>query len=445
MFSKLKKYFKDKNNSIHERAIPKSQLMKQITKHIKRVGNFGTATLIMVDIDGFRNLIEIHGEDICNKIFREVTSRLVELLPEHASISQVRLDGILIFIPDEGTQSRIEKLCKKMLENTRAPFRNEELENISITTSIGVCTYPQSGSSVKVLLENLDLATFVSKRNGGNKVTSYYATLSEDERDNMMYYEEIRTAIQKKEFILYYQPIVDLANQTLFGAEALMRWNHPTKGVLPPQDFIQLMEQTGDIHWVGQWGIERMIRFQQALQIKFPHQSLIFSLNLCLKQLLNENLAKELIEIGKRLNVKTSRIMLEITDFMVYEKMKVVEANITRLKAFGFKIAVDGFPLDQQSVLAIQKCPVDVIKLGRVFLKDITNNFSQEKLLTNLLDYCHKNKKIVICEGIETKELLNYVLDQKVNYGSGFYFARALDIPSFIQYIEEERWKEKLE
>ncbi|MDE7094904.1 MAG: bifunctional diguanylate cyclase/phosphodiesterase, partial [Anaeroplasmataceae bacterium] len=345
---------------------PKSQIIKQITKHIKRVGNFGTATLILVDIDDFRNLVETYGEEICNQVFSEVVARLVELLPENASLSQVRLDGVLIFIPDESTQSKVEKLCKKMLECIRAPFLNEELENINITASIGVCTYPHSGSVVKVLLDNLDLATFVSKRNGGNKVTSYYATLSDDERDNMMYYEEIRTAIQKKEFILYYQPIINFETKTIYGAEALMRWNHPTKGVLPPQDFIQLMEQTGDIHWVGEWGIERMIRFQQAMHTKFPELPLIFSLNLCLKQLLNANMARDLIEIAKKLNVKASRIMLEITDFMVYEKMKVVEANITRLKAYGFKIAVDGFPLTPQSVLAIQKCPVDVVKLGRV-------------------------------------------------------------------------------
>lgn len=445
MFFNFRGRFKDKNNSIHERAIPKSLLIKQLTKHIKRVGNFGTATLILVDIDEYRNLIEIHGEERCNKVLHEVFDRLADLLPQNASLSLLHLDVILIFIPDEGTQSRIEKICKKMLESVRAPFRDEDLENVNITASIGVCTYPQSGGDVKELLDNLDLATFVSKRNGGNKVTSYYATLSDDERDNMMYYEEIRTAIQKKEFILYYQPIIDFENKALYGAEALMRWNHPTKGVLPPQDFIQLMEQTGDIHWVGRWGIERMIRFQQAMSAKFPHLNLVFSLNLGLKQLLNENLAKDLIETAKRLSVKTSRIMLEITDFMVYEKMKIVEANITRLKAFGFRIAVDGFPLEPQSVLAIQKCPVDVIKLGRAFLKDITNNFSRAKLLVNLLDYCHKNKKIVVCEGIETKELLNYVIEQNVNYGSGFYFARALDIPSFIKFIEEERWKEKLD
>lgn len=443
MFSKLKKYFKDKNNTIHERAIPKVQIFKQIQKYIKRVGNFGTATLILIEIDAFHNLMELHGESMYFDMMKETAKRIVDLIPENASLSQIREDGILIFIPDEGVQSTIEKLCKKLLESIHTPFENESVKDIRITTSIGVCTYPQSGTVVKELIDNLDLASFVSKRSGGDKVTSYYATLSDDERDNKMYYEEIRTAIQRKEFVLYYHPILDLEHKTIFGAEALMRWNHPTKGVLPPQDFIQLMEQTGDIHWVGKWGIGQMISYQQELQQLFPNLKMIFSLNLSLKQLLNPNLARQLIEIAKKLCVHPERIMLEITDCMVYDKMKVVEANLTRLKAFGFLIAVDGFPLDQQSILAVQNAPIDVIKLGRAFLKDITNNFSQEKLLEPLREYCLKNKKKLVCEGIETKELLRYVMDQNVTLGSGFYFTRPLDAEALKRYIESSAWLQK--
>ena len=444
MLSKFKRYLKEKDNSIYDNTIPKNQMMKLINKHIRKVGNFGTATLALVDIDDFHTLLEMHSEAICLAVVRRITKRIAALLPEQTYISHTHLDGILIFIPNENMITKIEKLCKKILESVRTSFEEEELKDIHITASIGVCTYPQSGTTVKELMGNLDLATFVSKRSGGNKVTSYYASLSDNERDHMRYYEEIKTAIQRKEFILYYQPIIDFEKQELFGAEALMRWNHPTKGVLPPQDFIQLMEQTGDIHWVGEWGIDRMIKFQQAMLAKYPDLQLTFSLNLCLKQLLNPNLAKTLIDIAMQLNAKPSRIMLEITDFMVYEKMKVIEANITRLKAYGFRIAVDGFPLEPQSVLAIQKCPVDVIKLGRVFLKDITNNFSQQKLLVTLLDYCRKNKKMVICEGIETKELLKYVKNQNVSFGSGFYFARPLDIPSFHKYVENKEWIKQL-
>ena len=445
MFSRLKKYFKEKNNIIHERAVPKAQILKQIHRYIKKVGNFGTATLILIDIDAFHNLVELHGENLYLDMMKETAKRVVDLLPENASISQIREDGILIFIPNEGTQSKIEKLCKRLLESTHIPFENANIKDIHITTSIGVCTYPQSGSSVKSLIDNLDLASFVSKRSGGDKVTSYYATLSDDERDNKMYYEEIRTAIQRKEFVLYYHPILDLVNHTIYGAEALMRWNHPTKGILPPQDFIQLMEQTGDIHWVGEWGIDQMIRFQQEMQHLYPKLNLVISLNLSLKQILNQNLARRLIDIAKELSVRPERIMLEITDCMVYDKMKVVEANLTRLKAFGFLIAVDSFPLDQQSILAVQNAPIDVIKLGRSFLKDITNNFSQEKLLELLIDYCKKNKKRLVCEGIETKELLQYVLDQKVTLGSGFYFTRPLDAEALKKYIEGSSWQNQLD
>ena len=164
-----------------------------------------------------------------------------------------------------------------------------------------------------------------------------------------------------------------------------------------------------------------------------------------MKQLLNPNLARRLIDIAKELSVRPERIMLEITDCMVYDKMKVVEANLTRLKAFGFLIAVDSFPLDQQSILAVQNAPIDVIKLGRSFLKDITNNFSQEKLLELLIDYCKKNKKRLVCEGIETKELLQYVLDQKVTLGSGFYFTRPLDAEALKKYIEGSSWQNQLD
>lgn len=444
MFSKIKKYLKDRNDSISSRFIPNKQIFKLMQKHFKSVGNFGTATLILVDIDNFRNLKEVYGEEIGDKIITEVSKHLIALIPSEASISLLNTDGFLIFIPDEGLQSRVEKLCKKMLEAVKSSSNTEDLQHLSLSASIGVCTYPQSGSTVKELLEGVNLTTAVSKRSGGNKVTSYYATLSNDERSNMVQYEEIRTAIQKKEFILYYLPIIDITNQKLFGTEALTRWNHPTKGILPPKEFMQLLEQTGDIHWVGRWGMDRMVRFQQSLNIKYPELHLVFSLNLSLKQLLNPDLAVDFIEIIKQLNAKPSRIMLEITDFMVYKNMKVIEANITKLKAFGFRIAADCFPLNPQSVLAIQNSPIDVIKLSKDFLKDITNNFSQEKLLENLIEYCKKNNKMIICDGIETKDLLQYVKSQNLEFGSGFYFAKALDIPSLMKYIEEEKWKEQL-
>lgn len=436
MIGKIKKYFIEGRLFINEHLLPEKQINKIIKRHIKRVGNFGTAALILVDIDEYRNLIENYGDDIGLSILNRTIDSIISLIPDTALLSLIKAGSILIYIPDEGVQSKIEKLCKKIIENITESINASGLVDMKITASIGVCIYPQSGNNIKQLLDNLQLAAFVSKRNGGNKVTSYYATLSEEERKYMLNYEEIRTAIKKREFILYYQPIIDLEHQKIFGFEALLRWKHPTKGIISPQDFIGILEQTGDIHWIGQWELEKMLRFQQAINDKYENEQLYFSLNLSLKQLLNPNLAKSLIEIAKRHSVKTNKIILEITDFMVYEKMKIVQANITRLKAYGFKIAVDDFPINPQAILAIQNCSVDVIKLEKNFLKDIINNFSAEKLLVNLIDYCKKTKRIIICEGIESEQLLEYVSKQKIKYGSGFYFSKPLDNAGVIKYIE---------
>ncbi len=434
MFKKIKRYFVDGEIFFAENLLSKQQINKIIKKHIKKVGNFGTASLIMVDIDEYQNILDSHGEEIASNVLNKVIDSINTLLPDDSLLSIIKSGSLLIFIPNEGNQSKIEKLCKKIIENICSSAQDYETK---ITASIGVCIYPRSGNTLKQLLDNLNLATFVSKRNGGNKVTSYYETLSDEERNYMLNYEEIRTAIKKREFVLYYQPIIDFKNNKIYGFETLIRWNHPTKGLLSRIDFINLLEQTGDIHWLGQWELEKILRFQQSVNNKYPSENFIFSLNLSLKQLLNPLLAKSLIEVVKQINVKTNKILIEITDFVVYEKMKVVQANITRLKAYGFKIAADDFVVNPQSVLSVQNCPIDVIKLQKNFLKDIINNFSSERLLVDLIDYCNKTKKIIICDGIESIELYNYVKNQNIEYGSGLYFSKPVDNSNLLKFIDE--------
>lgn len=257
----------------------------------------------------------------------------------------------------------------------------------------------------------------------------------------MMYYREVKNAILNKEFVLYYQPIVNLADKTLSGAEALMRWNHPTKGVQAPATFLKVLEQTGDIKWVGEWGIETMIRTHNTLAEKYPTIPLRLSLNLSTKQLLDANLANKFIDLMNKNNAKPEEYMLEISDFMMVEKIAVIKTNIYKLRDYGFKIAVDGFELDGQSVQAIQRSPIDVIKLGRSFLKDIENNFMKEKLLAILVKYAQDNNRTLICEGIETAEITKYVKEQSVFYGQGYYFAKPMSIEAFDEYIEKRQYK----
>ena len=235
-----------------------------------------------------------------------------------------------------------------------------------------------------------------------------------------------------------------LENHSIFGAEALMRWNHPTNGVLPPEKFIKIMEQSGDIRWVGEWGIENMIRFQLEMLEKYPEMPMVFSLNLSTKQLVNVELANNLIEIAKRYNIEPKNIMFEINDFIVYEKIGSIKTNILKLKDYGFRIAVDGFVLDGFSVQTIQRSPIDVIKLGRSFLSNKENNFTKEKLLDILNEFAKANNHQVLAEGIENPEAAVYIKEHGVGVGSGYYFSKPLSMSDFTEYISNLKFKQQL-
>lgn len=432
---------KEEHEVIVENAVTKRYMEDSIRQYIKKVDRFGALTLMYVDIDGFGDLNEVFGHEACDQILKEMAARLLRILPYKASLCKYMNDEFLIFIKDEDNRARNEKLAARINEIISNPYQILVGESISITASIGLVTYPAAGSTFEDLFANLQLTTYVSKRDGGNKFTNFYASIREEEQDNMMYYREVKNAILNKEFVLYYQPIVNLADKTLSGAEALMRWNHPTKGVQAPATFLKVLEQTGDIKWVGEWGIETMIRTHNTLAEKYPTIPLRLSLNLSTKQLLDANLANKFIDLMNKNNAKPEEYMLEISDFMMVEKIAVIKTNIYKLRDYGFKIAVDGFELDGQSVQAIQRSPIDVIKLGRSFLKDIENNFMKEKMLAILVKYAQDNNRTLICEGIETAEITKYVKEQSVFYGQGYYFAKPMSIEAFDEYIEKRQYK----
>ena len=431
---------KEERDIIVENAVAKRTMVESIKSYIKKIDRFGVFTLMSVDIDGFGDLNEVFGEKTCDQILRELAARVLRVLPYKASLCRYDGDEFLIFIKDEDNSERNEILAKKILEAIHNQYQIIIGEAISMSASIGIVTYPTAGDNFNDLYKHLELTTYVSKRDGGNKFTNYYASIEDEETDNREYYLELKKAITNKEFVLYYQPIVNLKEHTVIGAECLMRWNHPTKGVQAPQTFLKVMEQSGDIKWVGEWGIETMVRFRKAMLEKHPEAPLTLTLNLSTKQLLDSTLASKFIEIIKKNNERPEHFILEISDFMMVEKIAAIRNNIHRLRDFGFNVAVDGFEMNGQTVQTIQRAPVDVIKLGRSFLAEIESNFMKEKLLEILVKYAEDNKRRLISEGIETARVVKYVKEQKLTLGQGFYFAKPMNEEDFDLYLENKSY-----
>lgn len=432
---------KEESEIIVEDAITRRQMEDSINLYIKKVDRFGAFTLMYVDIDGFADLNEVFGQEACDQILKETATRIIRVLPYKASLCRYQNDEFLVYIKDEDNKSRIEKIANQINEIVNSPYQILVGETITLSVSIGIVTFPIAGENFQDLYANLLLTTYVSKRDGGNKFTDFYASIKEEETDNMAYFHEVKSGIQNKEFVLYCQPIVDVKNNEMQGVECLMRWNHPTKGVQAPATFLRVLEQSGDIKWVGNWGIEEIIRMHNEFANRFPTVRLRFSLNLSTKQLLDPNLSTSFIETIKKASAKPEDYMLEISDFMMLEKIAVIKTNIYKLRDFGFKIAVDGFELDGQSVQAIQRTPIDVIKLGRGFLKDVENNFMKERLLEILVKFATENNKMIISEGIETAEISKYVKEQNVFYEQGYFFGKPMSEENFVEYLDRHEYQ----
>ena len=232
--------------------------------------------------------------------------------------------------------------------------------------------------------------------------------MSETEAEFLDYYYQIKNAIAKKEFLLYYHPIIDIKSKEVYGVEALLRWNHPEHGLLSPFKFINIMEQSGDIYWVGLWGLESLIKNYYEFKQAYPKSNIKFTFNISPKQLMNEALAVDFQRVLKKYKMNAENIVLEIVEFALFDKHNVVLQNITQLKALGFQFAVDGFGLDYATLAKLESMPLDTIKLSKEFLNE-EHSYVKSRFVNLLVEFAEKNQKTIISEGIENEEMLGMV------------------------------------
>lgn len=442
------KKFHDENDNLTDKTLTKADMDKAISTYIKKVGKFGDFSLIYIDIDNFSSTNDIFGREQCDEFLVELASRFQKRYPYRTLISKYSNDEFLVFIKENLTYEQVCRVAENLLADVRQKLYVSTTESISLSASAGVCLYPSCGRTVDELLKNIELATYVSKREGGNKYTVYYRNMTKDETSNYQFFIEIKKAIANKEFCLYYQPIINLNTNNICAYEALMRWNHPQQGVLPPAKFMNIMEQSGDIYWVGKWGLEIIAAKYQGLA-DLVNGEFKLSLNLSTRQLTYESTADDLLLVARKASVKPENIILEISGYTMFEKMENVKQNLLKLRDSGFTIAVDGFELDYSTITKIQKEPIDMIKLNRSFLADIEKNPAEKeikekfvKMLVESADIAHRT---VVCEGVETSEQEAYIKSQGINVGQGYYYSKPIpenEIEDFIRYRKWEAHKD---
>jgi len=424
-----------------EGVMTRQEITSIIASHIARSGKDGQFSLIYLDLDKFSDFVNAFGQNESEKILERIVKNMELVLPKGVKAARLQNDEFLIFLSMDYDRTEAVNLANKLKASIARPIKLFGDTSINATASIAIAFYPIHGAQLKDLLNSLKLATYIIKKNGGNNIRVYSDEMDTEGGEHVEYYYQIKHAIQHKEFQLFYHPMINVKDQTIYGVEALIRWNHPEHGLLSPFKFLGIMEQSGDINWIGLWGLETCIKTYQELKQEFPKRDIKFSINLSPKQLMSESLPMEFQKLLKKYRMNAEHIILEIIEFAVFDKPQQIQTNLQTLKKMGFKVAIDGFGLDYQTLSKASNLDIDIIKLDNEFLKE-EESYMKAKFASLLVEFAHKNEYMVICEAIEDHHMMEEALKYDIEYMQGFYFTKPLSAEALRGYIGTEAWKD---
>ncbi len=406
-----------------EGVITRSEMNSLISTYIARTGGETVFSLIYVDLDKFDDFAMAFGQKEVKNIIKTVSLIIKDSLPTKTYISRYEGDEFMVFVPQQYGRGEVLEIAESILKSFRNKIRVYEDVEIDLTASIAVAQYPNHGENIKNLLQSLQLSIHHLKKEGGNSLKVYSSDL-ENEEEEMNYYYQVKRAITEKQFILHYQPIVDLNDNSIYAYEALLRWEHPELGLLTPNKFISVMEQTGDIHWVGLWGLETVVKKQFELREEHG-TSPMFALNIGPKQLMNPNIAEEFQNILRKYKADANQFILEIGEFLVFERQPMIFENLTKLKKLNFRLAIDEFGFDLGRFEQLDEMGVEIFKIDTKFI--IEDSYNMNRYIEIFMDYAKENNKNVICQGIETEELEKRAVGLGITKMQGYYYAKPQD------------------
>lgn len=384
-------------------------------------------TVMLVQINGLSELKDSLGERQVKKIALTLRERIMTVIPNGSRVCDYDDIHLAIFIDEHMDNKGVSNVALSIISECNRPVVLLTRTKMTINVNVGIASNNEFCPDSKTLLQNVELATVNSTKNGFNKYEIYSEKLAETQTDEYKQYQEIKLAIKGHQFTLYYQPIVNLQTGKVTAYESLVRWEHPTLGLLTPFKFLPIMEQTGDINWIGTWAFEEMLKMQTKHYKDHPEdQGLIFTLNLSPKQLMYPHLAEEFRKVYKRFKIPAENICMEIVEFAMFDKVAEVNSNILKLTQMGFKIAIDDFGLEMSSLKLLEGLEFHWVKLDRKFIEQAQDDFLIGGLVETLVNFAEHKNFTIVAEGVEDEVIEEYVKGLKIGYGQGYHFGKPL-------------------
>lgn len=408
---------------------------EEITEWIAESKENSRLALIFLDLNRFKYINDTLSHLVGDQLLIDVTNRLNENLSHQADLYRFGGDKFIVVFKDHSKEA-VEKFVQKILNLFLYPFYLQE-QRLYLTASLGVSLYPDDGQDAGNLLKKADSAMYLAKEHGNNEYQFYPSGTSRHLSKRMNMESDLRHAVKEKQFLLYYQPKVDLASGQIIGAEALIRWNHPTKGMVPPSEFIPLAEETGLIIPMTEWVMEEACRQTQKWKTA-GYTNLQMGVNIS-STLFKKDLVGMVIDLLAKTDLHPSYLELEITESSMQTPQLTIPI-LKEIKKLGVSLSIDDFGTGYSSLAHLRDFPIDCLKIDRSFVEEMsTSGGAIVEMIINMATYLHVS---VVAEGIETVDQLDYLKKLGCEEGQGYLFSRPVPVEEFEKLLYEQRKSE---
>jgi len=420
-----------------DKELQKHQSLSQ--KVVSRASNcktkWGKLIVLSIGIDNFKTINDSFGHEVGDQLLKSITMRLKNYLPDGTIISRMG-DEFYLYI--EGLKNKQEILLKgqNLLSEVNQHYTiNGDI--IYLTSSLGIAVYPDSGYTAQMLIKNSGLAMHLVKDRNGNDIQFYSAGMENELSERMSLESKLRLALEREEFILYYQPLINSQSEKVQGFEALIRWKHPSEGMISPARFIPLAEQNGLIIDIGQWALKRACQQLKQWQ-ELGYDDLYVSVNIAPQEFQNPDFVEKVEAILLETGIEPKSLELEITERATMENISYTIESLKELKKIGVKIAIDDFGTGYSSLSYLKEFAINTLKIDQSFIRELTLDDIDNKnaaIAETIITIGHNLDLKVTAEGVERREQLEFLKARGCDVLQGYYFSRPVDEEKAIKLL----------
>ncbi len=414
------------------RAMLQDRLSQAITaakRHGRKVG------VMFLDIDRFKLINDTLGHPVGDLLLQEVAQRIEECVRAGDTVSRLGGDEFTVVLNDLGSSQDAGWVAQKIVRSIAHPMQLDG-QAVSVSTSIGISLYPEDGEDATALLKNADVAMYRCKEQGGDNYQYFEREMHEAALARLQLEHDLRKAVDRDELVLFYQPQINVKAGTIVGMEALLRWDHPKHGMIAPDRFIGLAEETGLIVPIGKWVLKSATgMLRKWAQLGFG--PIRMGVNLSGRQFQDGALVNDVMGSVRAMQLDPGSIELEITETFLMENPQQTVNKLNELKALGFHIAIDDFGTAYSSLSYLKRFPIDRLKIDRTFVRDIPQDSDDEAIVKTIIAMADNLGLEIIAEGVETREQLELLNEWGCAEVQGYYFSRPLPPEEATQLLSE--------